>query len=263
MSRTMPLLNRHCVGDLRKHLRGAAGRAAPFLGTITAVATDESVVALTFDDGPHPDSTPIVLDLLDRYRAKATFFMLGERAAQYPELVNRAVEAGHAVATHGWEHRSLVLERPPGRAGLRWQQSLIRRGSQSLGYGGARLFRPPYGHQDLRAHLMARSVGVEVIGWNVVAGDWNNEAADVIAARVLADLSPGCVVLWHDALADAYDASYFDRSEAIAALDVVLSEASDRYRFVTIPELLRCGRARRRYFYPRPDADSLHALHGP
>ncbi len=259
----MPALNRRSAADLRKHLRGLATRAAPFLGTITAVDTDEPVVALTFDDGPHPQSTPQVLDVLDRHGAKGTFFVLGERAAQHPEIVNRAVESGHAVATHGWEHRSLVLERPAGRAGLRWQQSLVRRGSASLGYGGVKLFRPPYGHQDVQAHLMARSVGVDVVGWNVAARDWGDEPADAIAARVVDDLKPGCVVLWHDSLADAYEARYFDRSEAIAALDLVLAASSDRFRFVTVPELLRCGRAQRRFFYPPPADDSLPALHAP
>lgn len=259
----MPVLSRRGVADLRKRLRGTTARVAPFLGTITGVVTDEPVVALTFDDGPDPDSTPAVLDLLDRHGAKATFFMLGQRAAEHPRLVNRAVEAGHAVATHGWEHRSLVLERPAGRRGMRWQRSLVRRGSQALGYGGVDLFRPPYGHQDLQAHLMARSVGVEVIGWNVVAGDWSDEVAEEMATHVLTDLRPGCVVLWHDALADAYDASYFDRSQTLAALDTVLTEASARFRFVTVPDLLRCGRAQRRYFYPRPDEGSLPALHAP
>src|SRR3989442_6464090 len=76
------------------------------LGSITHVATAESVAALTFDDGPHAASTPQLLEILARHQARATFFMLGQFALQYPELVRRIAQAGHAIGNHSWDHAS-------------------------------------------------------------------------------------------------------------------------------------------------------------
>src|SRR3989442_11666872 len=76
------------------------------LGSITHVATAESVAALTFDDGPHAASTPQLLEILERHQARATFFMLGQFALQYPELVQRIAQAGHAIGNHSWDHAS-------------------------------------------------------------------------------------------------------------------------------------------------------------
>src|SRR6478735_7834989 len=75
-------------------------------GVITHVDTTEAVVALTFDDGPHPQWTPRLLDLLDRHGAKATFFMVGEMAMRHPDLVDRVISAGHAIGNHSWNHPS-------------------------------------------------------------------------------------------------------------------------------------------------------------
>ncbi len=242
--------------DLRKRLRGVAARTVPFLGALTGVDTDEPVVALTFDDGPDPRSTPQVLDLLADHRAHATFFVLGERAIAWPGLVNRAVDEGHCVGTHGWEHRSLVLDAPGGvLTRARWRRDLIARGAASLGYAHTRLYRPAYGHRNLGVQLAARTVGHEVVGWSVSAGDWADEGPDIIAERVLTGIKPGAIVVFHDALADAYDPSYFDRSSSLAAVALVLEALTGRYRCVTVPELLRRGVPRRRYFYPAPTPD--------
>ena len=89
--------------------RPLAFTARALFGTITHFRTADAVAALTFDDGPHPEYTPRLLDMLDRYQAHATFFMVGESARNYPELVQRVANAGHAVANHSWNHRSFVL----------------------------------------------------------------------------------------------------------------------------------------------------------
>jgi hypothetical protein len=79
------------------------------LGTITHVITDQSVAALTFDDGPDPHYTPLVLKVLAKHHAKATFFMVGERVLQYPDLVKQVVSEGHSIANHTWSHRSIDI----------------------------------------------------------------------------------------------------------------------------------------------------------
>src|SRR2546422_5376827 len=93
-----------------------------FLGSITHVETAEPVAALTFDDGPHAASTPQLLEILERHHARATFFMLGQFAIQYPELVQRIAQAGHAIGNHSWDHASFPFitgrqRRAPIRAG--------------------------------------------------------------------------------------------------------------------------------------------------
>ncbi len=242
----------------RRRLRGAASRSLPFLGALTGVVTDAPVVALTFDDGPDPRSTPQILDLLAAHGARATFFVLGTQAAAHPGLVNRMVEEGHCVGTHGWEHRSLLLEAPPGVvARARWRRDLIARGAASLGYAASGLYRPAYGHRNLGVQLAARSLGHEVVGWTTSAGDWSGEDPDVISGRVLDGLEPGAIVLFHDALADAFDPSFFDRAGSRAAVGMVLEAIEGRLRCVTVPDLVRYGAPRRRFFYPKPAADQL------
>lgn len=74
------------------------------LGTITHVRTRDNVVAFSFDDGPHPESTPAILNTLKKYNARATFFMVGKSAFKYPELVLQIAKAGHAIGNHSWAH---------------------------------------------------------------------------------------------------------------------------------------------------------------
>lgn len=233
------------------------------MGTITGVRTKQRVAALTFDDGPDPRTTPAILDVLERHGVRATFFMLGMRAAAYPDLCFRIEHAGHAIANHSWAHRSFVLEAPKGRAAAsRWRRELIRRSAEALGPGSVPLFRPPYGHQNFQVRIDAHRAGDEVIGWNVSAGDWTDDDPDAIVRRVRDQLRPGAIVLWHDALADAYAERYFDRSNTITALDRFLELEADHYRLVPLPELLTCGPAVRRFFYPRPSRDSLPSVMG-
>ena len=120
-----------------------------FLGTITSVITDSPAVALTFDDGPDPTWTPLVLDVLKKHAAKATFFVLGENCERYPEIINRTHAEGHALCNHGWSHSAL----PP----LSWLEKLeeISSCSAALGSRGSRYFRPPFGEQSVGSRLAA------------------------------------------------------------------------------------------------------------
>ena len=119
-----------------QRVRSALGRR---IGVITDVATTAPVAALTFDDGPHPEWTPRLLDLLDRHQAKATFFMVGEMAARHPELVNRIAGAGHAIGNHSWNHPSFPA--------IRWAERSrqIARCEDTIRVCNAKLFRPPFG----------------------------------------------------------------------------------------------------------------------
>lgn len=232
-------------------LRGGLQRAwGRWLGVIVGVDVDLPLVALTFDDGPDPATTPRILAVLERHGARATFFMVGERARRHPDLVARVAAAGHTVAHHTLDHVSLPGLR---RAVLRAQ---IAGGYDAVQPHGVRLFRPPWGHLDFAAWREARRHGHEIVAWTGHTFDWTRQDVTTLTARLQDCLQPGAIVLLHDApqRGDAMDGSA--RSDILAALERVLGAPGNTWRFVTVPELISAGRPRRlvRWRSPTPNA---------
>ena len=226
------------------------------MGTITHVETREPVAALTFDDGPHPEFTPLLLDVLKRYGAHATFFMLGEAAEKYPDVVRQVGEAGHAIGNHSWDHPSFPLLRGRDR-----RAQILACASAIAPFGSQRLFRPPYGHQSLASRYDAWRLGYRVVTWNVVAEDWCDRDAEWMAARLVSRIKPGSIVILHDAIYRSIQVvPQHDRQRMLTAVDLALKELGDRFRFVTVPELLRYGRPRRRSWYRKADPKMLPLL---
>jgi peptidoglycan-N-acetylglucosamine deacetylase len=224
----------------RVHRFGRATRQA-LLGTLVAVETRAPVAALTFDDGPDPDETPPLLDLLARHSAKATFFLIGARAARHPEIVARIAAEGHAIGNHSWDHPSF-----PRLSGTEIERQL-RQAEVAIGPSARRLVRPPYGDQSLASYLHLRRRGGLIVGWSVSVGDWLDDDAGTLAARLRAQLHPGAIVLLHDTLFTYADPGHRDREPMRGAVARFLAEHRD-WRFVTVPELLVHGRPRRRYW---------------
>ena len=225
-----------------------------FLGSVASVATTEPVVALTFDDGPHPEDTPRLLHLLQQYDAKATFFMLGVLAARYPNVLRTVAEAGHAIGNHTWDHPSLPL------LGGRQQGRQISACAKAIAPHGKKLFRPPYGHQNWSSRLQAWAHGYEVIAWSGHAEDWLDLGATELATRIAAKIQSGAIILLHDNLYRSVVGSSDGREPLLAALDVTLQRFSGDYRFVTVPQLLRHGPARRKIWFNQPDREWLARL---
>jgi peptidoglycan/xylan/chitin deacetylase (PgdA/CDA1 family) len=230
--------------SLVKRLLAASAR---FGGTLTHVRTGHPEVALTFDDGPHPEATPRLLELLSAHGARATFFMVGEAARRHPDIVRRAAEGGHAIGNHTWDHPSLPLLRGPAR------RLQIRWCARALAPWEAKLFRPPWGHQSPGSRRDAVRLGYQVVAWSVMAEDWLDDPAEVLAERVGARLHPGAIVLFHDALYRTVDERYRDRGPTVGAVELLLRRLAGRYRFLTVPELLARGRPVRWHWYKRPD----------
>jgi peptidoglycan-N-acetylglucosamine deacetylase len=212
------------------------------------------VAALTFDDGPHPEHTCRLLEILARHGAKATFFMVGRSAERYPEIVERAAHAGHAIANHTWDHAAMPL------LGRRERLRQMLACEQALTPYGSRLFRPPYGFQSRASYLDARGLGYTVVGWSGTAEDWLDHSADGIADRLIHNITPGGIILLHDVLHDVICDAYADRSPLLEAVDRVLEALSGRYRFLTVPELLAHGRVRRVFRFRAVDRPWLEAL---
>lgn len=225
-------------------------------GTVTGVRTAGPAAALSFDDGPDPEATPRLLDLLGRAGARATFFLVGKRAARHPELVARIAAEGHAVGNHGWDHPALPTLKPAAVV------DQLRRTAEAIAAAGVarpRLMRPPYGDQSLASHLAARRLGLTVTAWSVVGADWEDDDGATIAGRVLAGLHPGAIVLLHDSLASWGAERFRDRGPTLAAVAAVLAARPD-WRFLTVPQLLALGRPRRRWWVQRTDPGDLARL---
>jgi len=226
------------------------------LGTITHVRTQTPAVALTFDDGPHPEYTPRLLDILDKHGAKATFFMVGRIAQRYPRLVQQIALAGHAIGNHSWDHPSFpMISRRE-----RWAQ--LRACARALAPYGQRLFRPPYGHQSRGSRLDALLMGYQVVTWSLHVEDWLHHGADWMANRLIHEIRPGSIILLHDALYHVVEEHCADRTPMLEAVDLVLERLDDQFRFVTVPELLRIGQPHRQLWYRGPNVKWLNQLKG-
>jgi peptidoglycan/xylan/chitin deacetylase (PgdA/CDA1 family) len=233
---------RRRAGFVRRSYRFAQRQ---LLGTITHVATTEPVAALTFDDGPDPTSTPLVLDVLAKHQAYGTFFMLGSAASRYPDLVREVAARGHAIGNHTWDHPAL----PSLTHRERFRQ--IRACRNTLADSGQGLFRPPYGEQNMATRLDLLCFGYQVVTWNTDSGDWWNPDAPAMADHLIQHIRPGCIVVFHDAISPPPAPEnmpplsreiLYDRSAMLAALDQTLAHLDGRFRFVTVPQLLQRGR---------------------
>lgn len=224
------------------------------LGTITQAITQEPVVSLTFDDGPHPEFTPQLLEILERHRARATFFVVGEAAHRQPELLHQLVLAGHVIGNHTWDHPSL-----PRLSGAERRQQILRCKEVIAPYDRG-LFRPPFGHQNPASRLDAARLGYQVVTWNAVGYDWLDHDGDWIVDDLTRSIQCGSIILLHDALYQTLEERYADRSPTLAAVDMLLDRLSRQFRFVTVPELLQSGRPGRKEWYQAGDTGWLNQL---
>lgn len=227
------------------------------MGAITHVRTTDPVVALTFDDGPDPEFTPRFLEILDRHQAHATFFMVGEAAHRYPELVRQVAQAGHAIGNHSWDHPSLPL------ISGRERRRQIRACGRAIAPYGQGLFRPPFGHQNVASRLDALWLGLKVIAWNLAVEDWLGRDGQWMVDRVTTQLQPGSVVLFHDSLYTFLEERYVNREPTLQAVDLLLKCLGHRFRFVTVPELLRHGSPQHERWYQMGDLEELRQLREP
>ena len=151
-------------------------------------------VYLTFDDGPIPEVTPWVLDQLDVYGAKATFFCIGENALRYPEIMQETLRRGHQIGNHTQSH----CKGP--ETSTQMYLSQVRQFEQSTGFDPS-LFRPPYGRLTSDQVSNLTRLGYRIIMWDILSYDWQNKCSEeLILLKLKRHLRPGSIVVFHDSL---------------------------------------------------------------
>ncbi|GGV37452.1 deacetylase [Actinomadura cremea] len=180
-------------------------------------------VALTFDDGPVP-GTAELLDVLDANGVRATFFLVGEKAAEHPDLVRREYLAGHEIANHSYTHADLgAASETRVLSELQRTQDVIR---NATGFTPV-LLRPPYGSMSKTLTEEARRMGLAQVLWSVDPQDWSDRDSGSVERRVVEGARPGGVVLMHDIHGSTVD----------AVPDIIERLREDGYVFVTVTEL--------------------------
>lgn len=183
------------------------------------------VLALTFDDGPHPKHTPRLLDILRQYGVKATFFVVGRNVEKYPDLAQRIVSEGHQIGNHTMTHPNLTkLRRKKFDSEIKETSTIIE------AYTGKKptCIRPPYGSLDMKVEAILKNLyGLNIILWSVDPEDWKKPGASEIARRLIGGAKPGAILLAHDI-----------HEQTIDAMPEVLSNLLQQgYKFGTIDQI--------------------------
>ena len=189
----------------------------------------EKVVALTFDDGPHPKYTNEILNILNEYDAKATFFVLGKYAELYPDIIKRENEEGHEIGNHTYSHINIKkISKNKLQEEYKKTQEII------YSITNPKLFRPPYGMVDEKIIDILENDNSVIVLWSYKqdSKDWGNPEVEKIVDTTLSNIENGDIILFHDYV-------YYDESHTVEALKKIVPELKKRgYKLVTISELL-------------------------
>jgi peptidoglycan-N-acetylglucosamine deacetylase len=186
-----------------------------------SISQKEKIVALTFDDGPHRIYTNKILDILEEYQAKATFFVLGRNVLPNKETLQRIVLGGNEIGNHTWSHFFLPrLNQKKIKQEIAKTQRIIK---ETTGYI-TRIFRPPYGYYN---HFVSVAIGMPIVLWKVDPQDWKSKNAIRIADEVLKKTDNCSIILLHDS-----------HASTVEAVKVFLPKLhSSGFIFVTVSEL--------------------------
>ncbi|CAM2881411.1 polysaccharide deacetylase family protein [Paenibacillus sediminis] len=218
---------------------------------IWEVPTEEKVIALTFDDGPDPKQTPMILDLLKQYDAKATFFVVGEQLQLYPEIGKREVREGHEIGNHTYTHRYFskrssaeLIEKE-----IKDNEKVIK----SIIGQNTFLFRPPAGfYNDTLVNVCSKNSFLVIMwSWHQDTKDWRNPGVNKIVNKVLGNARNGDIVLMHDHVEGG-------RYQTVEALKQILPELTRRgYKLITVSDLLTYNK----HLFPVERLPAEHPTH--
>ena len=192
------------------------------------VATTEKVIALTFDDGPHPRYTDEILGILKKENIRATFFAIGSNVAAYPDVMRRVMDAGHEIGNHTYNHPIVHTV-----TDLQLAEEIEKTDEilRNLGYSGNGLFRPPQGKCSSAMPALLERTNKTAILWNIDTRDWAHRPSEEIVQEIEGSVCGGDIILFHDYVSG--------ESTTIPALKKLIPMLKERgYQFVTVSELL-------------------------
>lgn len=196
------------------------------------------MVALTFDDVPDPRYTPQLLDVLRKYKVKATFFVVGSRAEKHPALVARMVREGHAVGNHSYNHPQFTkLSVNQFRTQVVRTENII----QLLAGYKPRLIRPPYGDINEQQLKWAKARGYKLVNWNVDSLDWRGLSKAQVKHNILSRAGRGAIILQHGGGGRGSNL----QGTLQALPDIIRTIRSKGYSFVTVPQMLQVSKDKR------------------
>jgi peptidoglycan/xylan/chitin deacetylase (PgdA/CDA1 family) len=213
-------------------LHEIANPRGAFLGEVLWKG-DRRGVGLTFDDGPHPLHTPRVLEILERFQAKATFFVIGRHLHEQGSWVAAASRAGHVIANHTYHHFRAMNFFPPEK--IREEIMACQREVEKWAGYKPRFYRQPTGFRNPRIFGILKELQVSMVGWQVRAFDTQRQNPKGIAQRILRKAQPGGVILLHDGSDSTRNE---DRTPTLQALPEILAGLKDRgMEFLTLDKL--------------------------
>ena len=185
-------------------------------------------IALTFDDGPHPQRTEEILDILDEYGVKATFFVVGQNAEWFPELVKEELSRGHEIGNHTFDHSDMKNLTPEEiRSEIVMTENIVY---ENIEYR-TKLLRPPGGSIEKNVLHVAETEDYKIICWSVDTRDWAHTSVKDIVDNVLSNTGEGDIILFHDYISGD--------SPTPEALRIIIPELQNRgFNFVTVSELI-------------------------
>ncbi|MEG3976677.1 polysaccharide deacetylase family protein [Microcoleus sp. herbarium8] len=198
---------------------------------INRADTKEKVVALTYDDGPYPPYTNQLLDILDRYQVKATFFEIGRNIEKHPEIVKAIAARGDELANHSYSHKDMMFKP------REYLLSEIEKTDKLLQKNGVKQdsinFRPPWGRRFIGLSYLVSQMHKQLIMWDVDSQDYEKtHTVDDIANQVIDNVRSGSIVVMHDGGGD--------RSKTVAATEKIVKDLQSKgYSFKTVSELLK------------------------
>lgn len=198
-------------------------------GVVRRVASEKKRIALTFDDGPHYKYTEEILNILEEFDVKATFFIIGSNADMHPELIELEIEKGHEVGNHTYDHVYLKgIDSTEIDKQISDAESVI---ADVCDYT-PKLLRPPGGLYDEKLPAEAEQMGYTIILWSIDTRDWSHPAVDAIVSGVVNKVRSGDIILMHDFIGGAPSPT----PEAVKRIIPKLLDMG--YEFVTVSELL-------------------------
>ena len=189
-----------------------------------SISKERPALVLTFDDGPSHKYTPRILDILKKYKIKAVFFVLGERAKRYPYILKRIVEEGHELANHSYKHPSFKKISSHKQAHeIELTNRFIMPFQKEI-----RWFRPPYGSYNEKLLSTLKEKGMQAVMWSIDPRDWKRPSPKKLVQKIVKNMHPGGIILLHDIHA----------TTAQALEDIIQGAFQKGYCFTTLPCVL-------------------------